>query len=58
MGRYNDTSIKKLVNGINQEYFLPDIQRPFVWKNDKNEFEGKVCSLFDSILMILVLLTY
>ena len=50
MGRYNDTSIKKLVNGINQEYFLPDIQRPFVWKNDKNEFEGKVCSLFDSIL--------
>ncbi len=50
MGRYNDISIKKLVQGINNLYLLPDIQRPFVWKNNKNEFEDKVCSLFDSIL--------
>lgn len=50
MGRYNDISIKKLVEGINNLYLLPDIQRPFVWKNNKNEFEDKVCSLFDSIL--------
>ena len=50
MGRYNDISIKKLVEGINNLYVLPDIQRPFVWKNNKNEFEDKVCSLFDSIL--------
>ena len=50
MGRYNDISIKKLVQGINNLYLLPDIQRPFVWKNNKNEFEDKVFSLFDSIL--------
>lgn len=50
MTRYHDTSIKKLVQEINNLYFLPDIQRPFVWKNNKNEFEDKVCSLFDSIL--------
>ncbi len=53
MGRYNDISIKKLVEGINNLYLLPDIQRPFVWKNNKNEFEDKVCSLFDSILRIM-----
>ena len=50
MGRYHDISIKKLVEDINNLYFLPDIQRPFVWKNNKTEFEDKVCSLFDSIL--------
>lgn len=50
MGKYNDISIKKLVKGINDVYFIPDIQRPFVWKDNKNEFEDKVCSLFDSIL--------
>lgn len=50
MGRYNDTSIKKIVEGINSLYLLPDIQRPFVWKRNKNEFEDKVCGLFDSIL--------
>jgi uncharacterized protein with ParB-like and HNH nuclease domain len=50
MSRYNDISIKKLVKGINEEYVLPDIQRPFVWGNDKNKFEDKVCSLFDSIM--------
>ena len=50
MSRYNDISIKKLVEGINEKYLLPDIQRPFVWGNNRNEFEEKVCSLFDSIL--------
>ncbi len=50
MSRYNDISIKKLVEGINNIYLLPDIQRPFVWGNNNIEFEEKVCSLFDSIL--------
>ena len=50
MSRYNDISIKKLVKWINKEYLLPDIQRPFVWWNNRNEFEEKVSSLFDSIL--------
>lgn len=50
MSRYNDISIKKLVEWINNTYLLPDIQRPFVWWNSIIEFEEKVCSLFDSIL--------
>jgi len=50
MGKYQDISIKALINEINSKYFLPEIQRPFVWKNNKNEFEEKVFSLFDSIL--------
>lgn len=50
MSKYNDISINELVKWINHTYFLPDIQRPFVWWNDKAKFEEKVCSLFDSIL--------
>ncbi len=49
MGKYKDISIKNLVMGINSEYYIPDIQRPFVWKDNKNEFEDKVCSLFDRL---------
>lgn len=50
MGRYQDISIKKLVKGINEDYFLPEIQREFVWDNNKNKFEDKLYDLFDSIV--------
>lgn len=50
MGKYQDISIKKLVKGINENYFLPEIQREFVWDNDKNKFEDKLYNLFDSIV--------
>ncbi|MBI5803439.1 DUF262 domain-containing protein, partial [Candidatus Pacearchaeota archaeon] len=50
MGQYQDISIKDLVDGINERYFLPDIQRDFVWNTDKNKFEDKVYDLFDSIM--------
>jgi uncharacterized protein with ParB-like and HNH nuclease domain len=50
MGKYQDISIKKLVKGINENYFLPEIQREFVWDSDKNKFEDKLYNLFDSIV--------
>jgi len=50
MGQYQDISIKDLVEGINEKYFLPDIQREFVWKSDRAKFEDKVYDLFDSIM--------
>ena len=51
MGKYKDTSIKEIVKELNEKnYLIPDIQRPFVWKDNKNEFENKICSLFDSLL--------
>ncbi|PIN79439.1 hypothetical protein COV16_04220, partial [Candidatus Woesearchaeota archaeon CG10_big_fil_rev_8_21_14_0_10_34_8] len=50
MGQYQDISIKDLVEGINVNYFLPDIQREFVWNTDRNKFEDKICDLFDSIM--------
>lgn len=37
-------SIQQMVSSINQKYFLPGIQREFVWK------EEQIINLFDSIL--------
>src|SRR5574344_234192 len=37
-------SIKQIMNGINNKYYLPGIQREFVWK------EEQIVNLFDSIL--------
>lgn len=48
MGQFKDVSIKDVVEELNQSYFLPDIQREFVWL--KNEKERKIELLFDSIL--------
>ena len=50
MGKYEDLSIKKLVEGINESYYLPEIQREFVWNSDKSKFEDKVYDLFDSLM--------
>jgi uncharacterized protein with ParB-like and HNH nuclease domain len=41
---YVSSTIAKAVNNINRNYFLPAIQRPFVWEPEK------IVALFDSIL--------
>ncbi len=48
MSMFLDKSIKDVVDGLNVRYFLPDIQREYVWlqKADKKKIE----QLFDSIL--------
>ena len=41
---YSTTTIGKVLDGLNRNYFLPAIQRPFVWKQEQ------VLALFDSLL--------
>ncbi|WQZ49688.1 DUF262 domain-containing HNH endonuclease family protein [Helicobacter pylori] len=48
MGVFLDNSIKNVVNELNIRYFLPDIQREYVWL--KKADEKKIEQLFDSIL--------
>ncbi len=48
MGVFLDKSIKDVVDGLNVRYFLPDIQREYVWL--KKAYEKKIEQLFDSIL--------
>lgn len=48
MSQFNDKSIKEVVEDLNIRYFLPDIQREYVWlSRPKDE---KIENLFDSIL--------
>jgi uncharacterized protein with ParB-like and HNH nuclease domain len=44
MGEYQDAHISDKIEEINDKYFLPNIQRAFVWKGDQ------VVKLFDSLL--------
>lgn len=44
-----DYSIKDVVNKINNEWFLPAIQRTYVWGSRYDE-EKYICRLFDSLL--------
>ncbi|NHB32467.1 DUF262 domain-containing protein [Helicobacter pylori] len=48
MGVFLDKAIKEVVDGLNDRYFLPDIQREYVWL--KKADEKKIEQLFDSIL--------
>jgi len=48
MGQFRDISIKNVIEELNNSFFLPDIQREFVWF--KKEKEKKIEQLFDSIL--------
>ncbi|GAA8929664.1 hypothetical protein SLK231_11630 [Helicobacter pylori] len=48
MGKFSDKSIKNVVDELNVHYFLPDIQREYVWL--KKADEKKIEQLFDSIL--------
>jgi uncharacterized protein with ParB-like and HNH nuclease domain len=41
---YQKVTVKNIVEGVNNEFFLPDIQRSFVWK------PNQIYTLFDSIL--------
>lgn len=41
---YRSATIKDILSRINRTYFLPAIQRPFVWESDQ------IVDLFDSIL--------
>jgi len=50
LGKYQEISIKQVVSKINDKYFLPEIQREFIWDKDKTKFEDKLYDLFDSIL--------
>ncbi len=50
MGVFLDKSIKDVVDGLNVRYFLPDIQREYVWL--KKADEKKIEQLFDSILIL------
>ncbi|GAA8802567.1 DUF262 domain-containing protein [Helicobacter pylori] len=48
MGVFLDNSIKNVVDELNIRYFLPDIQREYVWLRKADE--KKIEQLFDSIL--------
>ncbi len=48
MGVFLDNSIKNVVDELNDRYFLPDIQREYVWLNKADD--KKIEQLFDSIL--------
>lgn len=41
---YNVISIRDIVESVNREYFLPAIQRPFVWEPEQ------IVALFDSLM--------
>lgn len=45
---YTPISIKNAVKKVNKEWFLPAIQRPYVWGN-RYESEKYICRLFDSL---------
>lgn len=48
MGKFADTTIAKAVSELNVSFFLPDIQREYVWLS--REKEHKIELLFDSII--------
>ncbi|GAA7072580.1 DUF262 domain-containing protein [Helicobacter pylori] len=48
MSAFSDKSIKEVVDELNVRYFLPNIQREYVWL--KKADEKKIEQLFDSIL--------
>ena len=45
---YKQTSIKSVIDKINRSYFIPDIQRHYVWLQDPNK--KKIEQLFDSLM--------
>ena len=34
MSKYESTSVKKTIDELNESFFLPDIQREYVWLSD------------------------
>lgn len=45
---YIGVSVKEALSKINQSWFLPAIQRPYVW-GSRYESEAYICKLFDSL---------
>ena len=45
---YKQTSIKSIIDKINRSYFIPDIQRNYVWLQNPNS--KKIEQLFDSLM--------
>ena len=45
---YKQTSIKSVIDRINRSYFIPDIQRNYVWLQNTNS--KKIEQLFDSLM--------
>ena len=48
MGKFIDKTVREIIPELNVSYFLPDIQRDYVWLN--NPRDKKIEQLFDSIL--------
>lgn len=48
MGRINQCSVRYVVDRINESYFVPDIQRSYVWL--QNPRDRKIEQLFDSLM--------
>lgn len=56
MGQFKDITIKEVIEEINVSYFLPDIQREYVWLD--RTAEKKIEQLFDSILSEFFIFVY
>jgi hypothetical protein len=48
MSQFQDTTIKHIILELNKSYFIPNLQREYVWLN--NPTEHKIEQLFDSLL--------
>ena len=48
MGKFIDKTAREIISELNVSYFLPDIQRDYVWLN--RPVDKKIEQLFDSIL--------
>ena len=48
MAQFQDKTIKSVIDEINLSYFIPDIQREYVWL--RNQDEHKIEQLFDSLI--------
>lgn len=49
MPSYKTISVREAVENINTKWFLPAIQRPFVW-GTRYQAEKYICKLFDSLM--------
>jgi len=46
---YLSISIREVVANLNNGWFLPPVQRPYVW-GSRYESEKYICNLFDSLV--------
>ena len=48
MGKFKEETIRNVIDQLNDSYFVPDIQRSYVWL--QNPKEKKIEQLFDSLM--------